>query len=1059
METNAGLAPVSPEWIQWGHRIRQLLGVDGDRPLDDQPLRAPWLLAPSSSDLSEKELGELCEVVRAYLLGDRTRSAGSSCLRRLGVLSAWDSLPLLYAMRGVAQRWGRHSRYWPVFATLVLGGLIEITYVRMSLAPALRRLWIAFYEATGGSLYRPRVGRINIRWPLAHAGLLAEDTQILHAYGQYLIETDDAPALLWAEVDEFLTDFAVWLSSSPLRRFSPLGTIICSTESGVALTVAELAQSWLAQHLSEFSTPRIDTGLRRIQKNRPPRVTLQWDTAHEQFGVAIGSSCWDGQVLLEVRLGGTHTGVPATWDFGRETHSPGAFIPLSTPNWPAAVEWLVDGVRAELRIPASPFTGATGVLLTRAPGGTATRRWEPDESYYVIARSETLQADWADALFDGLVPQSTPRGEWDGIQVHLGRASNPLLGVPAEERANRLELLGEALEAAQAYISLPSVWELLRPRITPVGVVQIRSSDGSVSYLASEPPSLRLDGTWLQRLDLRLERWDSATATYRTVDSVLLQATTPAGAILSPEWPPVRERAGHYRVTIGGRDLAMFKLVDPPDCSGPTLALRMTCHREGEALPNEGDDIRISRETLEEGELHVAAWPESEITFEFASTSSRVRRRRWTDAEGLLRERFQDLDVRIPFGESIAVRPLAGPIAGNALRCTEGIGLERYTFHFEYGGDGLYFAVRVHAAPQGRGPRVILIGRRPWEGELWFGTAEVDGEILHGHLDVPTIAGWLCVLPEQPDSDDIAWLVTEIGQPSWNPPTVGEIMKGSWSAWLPIAGTLERSARPLSILPILRVTKEHEALAALSGNSTCRWLPLIAQAERLALALPALEDPIGVFDGSVRLNLETSRDLANTPIVLVGEVAGDPNHYATAYRGKRLRSQVVDREEGFYLVVRDELVACTSCGFILPRENWNTHGPLGFWRLVTCTGLRTVGPGEVPVHIGVRWDDHRAMVVGIETVIKRLDAAGPESDDPLIPLIRDLGNLYGSIDVRTSPQEWLRKIVQAVRLADSLKGNPRVTAGLGSQVVAVQGLAEAVAVLRKHLSTEAVWNF
>ena len=282
-------------WYSWQIELLEILGTTHAEFTRGATPTAPWFLVPQD-ELSKARTKDLYLTVREYLLGPNLNNPVSYAAERIRRLKPTECLPLLYAMRQVARDQGSIGRYWPVFRSEILAESLSLSEIQIRLAPELAGVWILLYSHTGTALYYPREGRRFIKWPLAHAGLLSDDENVLRNFSKSLVsvygESASGAPLLPDYLDEFLGFFSEWLRGpgKPLRT-SQLGRLLARSDRS-NVTVGELAQQWIRENWTSVAKEGNLSNADSMPTHlRPP---LRYDPNQQQVKVLLRGSRWMG---------------------------------------------------------------------------------------------------------------------------------------------------------------------------------------------------------------------------------------------------------------------------------------------------------------------------------------------------------------------------------------------------------------------------------------------------------------------------------------------------------------------------------------------------------------------------------------------------------------------------------------------------------------------------------------------------------------------------------------------------------------------------------------------
>ncbi|HID29697.1 MAG TPA: hypothetical protein EYP19_06785, partial [Desulfobacterales bacterium] len=606
-------------------------------------------------ELTDEETEALFSAVRNHLLaGLKMPVTGAPLRTRLEALNPIESLPLLFAMRLVARRWGNYWRYWPEFRARVLNNAVKLE-VLYQVGHAFRQLWLKLCQHTNRALYYPREGQANIKWPLAHAGLLTEDQDLLRKFGVELKSEWDSlsaplPPLLTAEVDEFWLALVDWLQDTH-HGDSHLAKMLLQPES-VALTVAELAQRWLASHFDKVPEPvRIAT--KRTPHRPRPRVILRYDEHRREVLLLLGEIVWKGRAAISVLFADREHTVPVCYNPAEDvSRTELLFLPLSSPSWPESLELKINSETHRVSVLRSPFQNGKGkeerrgALLFQMRNGQRKRRFHVGETYYLIVPDDEVVDEWMGCIFDETLELGPPAGEWEGYETLLVTVRNPLTDLPTECAEVELERINQQLEMAANRLNLPSLDDFLQPQLRQVGGLLISNDSDVDVFDVSNPPYFELSGLWTEPITTRLERWDKEATGYKELaETSVPPPTGGTPVVLEPNWKNYELQEGRYRVVLDTEECYEFRLLSPPLTHPAPLAVSLS-FAPANTMP--GISTNFSRQTLYNGTFRVEAFPFAPLTIRVRCSNQTHLRPRGANEEGVLEFHFEELDIPSP---------------------------------------------------------------------------------------------------------------------------------------------------------------------------------------------------------------------------------------------------------------------------------------------------------------------------------------------------------------------------------------------------------------------------
>ena len=994
------------------------------------------LLTPHR-ELTDEETESLFASVRHRLLaGLKMPVTGVPLRTRLEALNPIESLPLLFAMRLVARRWGNYWRYWPEFRTRVLNDDVKLE-VLYQVGHSFRQLWLEQYQYTNRALYYPREGQANIKWPLAHAGLLTEDQNLLRKFGVELKSEWDSisvplPPLLTAEVDEFWLALVDWLQGAH-HGDSHLAKMLLQPES-VALTVAELAQRWLATHFDEVPEPvRIAT--KRTPHRPRPRVILRYDEHRREVLLLLGEIVWQGRAAISVLFADREHTVPVRYNPAEDvSRTEPLELPLSSPSWPEYLELKINSETHRVSVLRSPFQNGKGALLFQMRNGQRKRRFHVGETYYLIVPDELVGEEWMSCIFDEPLELGPPVGKWEGYETLLVTVKNPLTDLPTEGVEVELERINQQLEMAASRLNLPGLDDFLQPQLRPVSGLLI-SSDGDIdTFDVSNPPYFELSGLWTEPITTRLERWDEEATDYKELAEASVPPPTGGRPIiLEPNGKDYNLRVGLYRVVLETREYYEFRLLSPPLPQCHTLGVSLS-FTTANTMP--GISTNFSRQMLYNGTFRVKAFPFAPLTIRVRCRNQTHLRPWYANEDGILEFHFEELDIPSPAPGPLEVTAAFGAVASQILRFDDCPYLKDLSLEWELW--RLRIRGRVVNRDKNRRVKITVFGVQPWQRQIWTTDVELP---KNGWFDalLPAdrkVARWLAVLSENENSDAIPegqpWLFDTLSDaPSVPSSTIADLHGGSWDVWLPWAEWLEGIPHPPELHSVLVFSrlgsfiKKHERVWQLRSV----WRPLTPplQEHLMVLIQIGVQPTIALFATTQKFPLEDDGTGKPPATVLTGDdsqrvvellttadspmVATRVNLTYGAYRALVEFKAAVEHTNIQYTIccIDKRLVVCSDCGLILPcQKAWHHHAPIVSGR-TQCHGLSIVQ--EVSVIPAVLWKPSTML----SSLIRLMQCAAVDGGESLVtpsvePWAVHLRDIYERLKEPKEPVEWLEKI-------------------------------------------------
>lgn len=1047
-----GTSP-NTEWWAWQDRILNLLEVSQGQLLRGYSLPRPWFLVPRGGELAEEEAEALFAVVRERLLGPEASAPGvAEVRRRIGGVRAGESLPLLYAMRHVARFRGRTALYWPAFRQDILANRLELTEVQMRLAGALADVWLRTHEYTKGALYFPREGLINIKWPLAHAGLLKADEELLESFGVILAAEggdESAAAPLGPEdLDEFLGSVLRWLRQGGHRHDARLARVLSQTD-GTQRTIAELAQRWLQDNWARVLNTR------RHRASHAPssrgasweaattvRAFLRYDAAQNRLHAVLPAGVWPGKVEAKVLWGDQEINLPPRYVHTKaETRFDEVNLPVDA-KAPGDEAWLmVGGERRALRVPPLPEDRG---LVFEMGDGKVTNRWRTGEAYHVLMLEGDVDGEAATEIFDDWADLGPPECI-EGRPIIWARTRDPL----SEGGGAALDV--GVLELAAETLGLPGLEDLWRPRVRLVGGSSVVGGRGEV-FARDGLPLIEVRGLWEGALPVRLARWDAGREEYVTeADLQLPEPRSGAARLVEVSVRENRAPVEKYLIEVGRFFRDCFEVGEPPALPEPDRFEVALGARAGDDAPFAE---RLTRHELESATLVGRAWPGAQMALRASVGGAWSRTvRALADESGEWRACWRDLGLGVPAAGPIEVLLSWRDLAKARITAADAPYVVADSLDLYSRGQGPDEERLVSALVAGTGQHhraeVVLVGSRPWDNQLWTEIVDLDED---GGFGVGVRVGegkpeWLLVLPEADGNgaSEPPWLVHRLPRSEEHAPRIRlrpgqyamESLRGqSRSRWHGVASRLRGAS---FLLEELSRKLAISALADYALNSPSlrpgqpRWTE-VAGTRDLGLLLPDGPGPgeaafVAVFyrvqpglagyTGTLRppYLIAPADALAAATRSRSGTV--DLSYVTPGGPPRKLPSVLETAKDltglPFVLRANEELRACPDCGVILPAgDAWGHQSPRAD---VPCSsrGKKNVmlyQSTTKPVHLIARRDpgDVFARTQGYLRDV----AAGSERDDipsHAHPWLDEIVQVYDDEGTDQELTDWLLGLV------------------------------------------------
>ena len=709
-----------PALIPWISRIKKNLHFDGD-----VAPPASWLLVPvDGNELTDQEADELLKSLRVYLFHGRSRPDIPTIQRRIRRMTPDERLVLLYTLRYIALQGAGQNRYWPLCHTLLFEQKIDLTSLQTKLAPEFTDQWLAFYRGVQGRLFFPKHGKRNIKWPLAHAGLLVGDKELLNQFRNDLARVWQTAFHLLLEPDG-MSDFGLELEEWLILKghsHEPFCLTITDKERG--LITLELAQHYLSS--TQHSQPVADespvwTALRRRTR------TLVYNSDDQQIELHIKLHFATSQGDLSVqwqqqtrrcRMDATHT----RYDIA---------LPLAGSDWPTFVDFKSDRSTERVRLPKS--IGAKPVVFA-ANTGQQVQTWRFGEEYCLLFPAN--QCKNKDAAFKRLFTSyrrsALLKGVWDSHQIWFVK-----IVTPDGDNADALSELNQLADE----LDLP-LFVYGEPHVQLVGGLLLH--DDPLRYAFDEQPAIELAGLWESELHIEHQVWDTNQVTLLEVSTFTIPPQMCNTTHLLGYTSSITADAWH-KLLLNGRDATQWTTV-AVQASHSTAELKATLNVQ---LDDETVVTRISSSDLPKSTLAITAWPYAELQLCGYGEGKQVVQRLRLDETGSLNIAFKEtiLVTLVDQAFTMGVRWHSMPIS-EPIECYAPRSVNPNAILFEHCGDMLNIVadIRQWSSNVTSRIRAVAIGSQPWAGQIWQATAPIKRD------------GWLnaCI---QVNNNSVHWLL------------------------------------------------------------------------------------------------------------------------------------------------------------------------------------------------------------------------------------------------------------------------------------------------------------
>ena len=993
------------KWQYWQNELLEILGITQEQFASGTTPTTPWFLVPHQNELSKDRVLDLFLTIRKYLLELTLENPIRYAIERIRRLRPTESLPLLYAMRHVARDQGSIGRYWPIFHSEILGKHLNLDDVRVRLAPELERVWALLFIHTRGALYYPREGRRFIKWPLAHAGLLSDDEEILRIFGGQLVsEYGNNPSnipLVPDDFDEFLNFFLEWFQGPGTQfRTSQLGQLL-HRKDGSDVTVGELAQQWIREHWAKILAKQ--DGSIRSRGLTLPRSSLRYDPIQQCILIVLRESKWPGDTVVifhwnDVEFRG-RTRYIRNED---ETICLPFEIPLLTSNWVHQGELLVGSSRYPVRLPRQPESHR---FVFRADNGLATRQWHPGEAYYVLIPKQKFDTTAADTLFEEWFPLGSPEGEWDGYKLLWVRVKDPLHQDTTITDAVALTSLLAEFEKAADSLNLPSFGHLSSTRLHLFGGNRLANLYKEETYDVNLPPWLEVRGVWNESLPLALVKLHEDDSSFFEYSVIELPPLHFGETHLVDIWENINACPGLYRLEVNSKPYTSFRLIDP---STHSVSSRFEVSLKIE------DESGISRNTgltlrdLDRGTMVASAWPHAELSLTVRHGSQAHTIPLLIDGDGLWRKRWRDLGIeRILKGRADITLSWRGIIQSHLTFASAPFVAEGDLTCCWIEGKELEVSAHISNRVQNYPVRLIVIGAYPWRGQLWEATKRVD-EAGHLWIRIPAQqegAQWLIILPaDLMEGERHLWAVESLRTNSRSGYyLIDSICEGEWDVWRDIASRLKGFSLPQGLHELLNFStfgvflQDHAELLSLKAQwitvthpdilNLARWEPFGFQPSiallhsREAVAGISISELIPPF-----LAVESLDKLTNifrgeeVPIACVApdwSVREIDSTLGVIQKGQKMGFEV-------QIAMNEYIYSCSKCGLVIPSNLYSKHVLPNRGECASRMGqaFSSYQPGgQMPVHLALLIEPQMLLSCITDFIIQLVSGQG----EPIIP--------------------------------------------------------------------------
>lgn len=999
----------------WVKRIYIILGISK---LED--VSSPWFLVPAEDqqELSDSEAQGLFGVLRAHLFAGQSRPTVSRIKHSLYSLGDQERVVLLYALRHIALRGAGQNRYWPLCLDMLFDEKIPLESLQITLASALTEQWLHTFRATKGRLFRPKYGKRNIRWPLAHAGLLVRDRQLLDQFFADMAAkySDEEFQILLSEdyLDNFILELDDWLRMEH-HLAEPFAQALLDSERGP--TIAELAQ----QHL--FSRKKVEPlNAYRNAQGEFTRRELLYSSSENQLQFRITLQVPYNQGSLSVK-----------WEGGDYQFTTGAngtrytvVLPLHSSNWAGNVA-ISGGFSRSVRLPPLSLEP----MIFDGANDRRIRRWQQDGSYYILfppKYQSTNYQKYLTTLFTDLHDCGPVKGEWAGYTLIWAQLAKP--------KRDESDISGrtiEALNEAADHLDLPTLESLWRPQASLVGGTLLSMGE-TPSYDVADPPFIQIQGVWEVPLNISYQIWDRERKRFTPFAALTVSAQhTQQHKLLAVDSAHLSPNQ-IYRICID----------EEPGCQWQTMAgfqaiqskrLLATIQVEynGEVIdqPNHFH--------LASGSLIVRAWSNAEIELFATDGNHQHKQTIWLGNDGETRIKWTETALSQLGDDNISVQVRwRGLPVSQVLQCQAATTLLPDDIEIEFRidkPDTLDIIAVLRDFKNFKRVLVIVLGSQPWDGQIWQSTASVerDGSLITSVNTSHKFARWLLICRQQNGKKPEVLAIKSIPQDSLNLSLMRRIQTGktqrqwrectTFLASVPLPLDLQRLVHWQQILeifdsPNIRQLNHVSWQPITTGSQIVRlqnWLRLGVQ---VPYALCEWIPSEGAFNPKatvlVPADLLSLQQALQQPSATLPLHIRRPNGTQHIWTAGELVIANDDGEHEFRIRSRQRLCVCPECRTVLPTEQFNAHENISVLRRV-CTQSRQIASVESPkVYFVALFDACELLRFFARSILALLNGYRNELHDTISTLLEEVVYPFyersGGIDERS----WLLGLCQAV---------------------------------------------
>lgn len=453
-----------------------------------------------------------------------------------------DRRLLLFALAAVAYQHGSANRLWPEVRAKLVAKPFRDEFTdsdfQQTFAPLFTDLWQDEVSDSAGRLLVPRRGKRHIKWPLAHAGLTAQERSQLEDFAEVLVTqfgVEATESVFEASVGEFTDILRDWLRGGSGAAHVGLASNLGDERFNA---LAELGLQYLrSQGAAAFTQdePKVD----RRPVAQLIRRQLVFDQRARQLRIRLtGGSFeplsqprldWDGAVLtLRTRTTRVGNRLLSTLDCD---------LPVRA-DWSGEPAKLLKGDGTE----ATPITMPARLAETPIgwfdhATGVRSYAWEEGKTYLAV-RNPDLTPSWPGRLFKSVSPWRSV--DVPGLRLVAADVCASSLA-EVEDEAGGFRQLVEILESEGADVDINSLRRGREPHVVLTSGIPIEHLGGE-AFPTWAPPQIELRGTWTGEVPVVARRFGQS-------ETVMVRSGTPGPVVMRITDPT----PGLVEITFGGR--------------------------------------------------------------------------------------------------------------------------------------------------------------------------------------------------------------------------------------------------------------------------------------------------------------------------------------------------------------------------------------------------------------------------------------------------------------------------------------------------------------------------